>query len=69
MGIYPYNCPYCHKGIHNTCMLKDHIRIHHTGILGYHCNRCRQEFDNVKQLKAHLEQNNCVFLGGKGDNV
>ena len=60
LGIYPYNCPYCDKGVNNTGMLKEHLKTHHTGINGYHCIKCKLEFPNVHQLRAHLQNNICT---------
>ena len=59
-GIFPYNCPYCNKGINNTQRLKGHLKKHHTGLLGYHCIKCMIEFDNIHQLNNHLSDNSCT---------
>ena len=60
LGIYPYHCPYCNKGLSATGQMKYHLKSQHTGLMGFHCNKCRQEFRHVRQLKFHLEQNNCT---------
>ena len=59
INIYPYNCPYCNKGIGNSKNVKNHLKVNHTGLFGFHCIKCRKEFENIHKLRDHLQQNNC----------
>ena len=58
-NIYPYQCPYCIKGLHTLQNVKRHLKVNHTGLFGFHCMNCRKGFDHVRQLKDHLQQDDC----------
>ena len=59
MGKYPYECPYCNKGLSGATNTKRHLKKYHTGLFGYHCVTCGMEFENVRSLKVHLDSNDC----------
>ena len=56
LGIYPYYCPYCKKGLSGTKDTKKHLKSNHTGLWGYHCVKCVKELETIHLLKDHLKE-------------